>query len=120
MRKPHLTYNLYWKKYLNYGKHSVIAEYMDKNGLDVYKNVVSIIEQAIHSGLNGVTLIQLSRDKICYVHKSEFQTVLDYSLYFFLVLEDYLDCARVRDIKESLKIRGMFDLKMEKKLKSLI
>ena len=42
MRKPHLTYNLYWKKYLNYGKHSVIAEYMDKNGLDVYKNVVSI------------------------------------------------------------------------------
>ena len=39
---------------------------------------------------------------------------------FFLIKEEYLECARVRDIKESLKIRGMFDLKMEKKLKSLI
>jgi hypothetical protein len=120
MRKPLPTYNLYWKKYLNYGGHSVIKDYMDKNGLQVYKEVVDIIETAMQLGLGGVTLIQLSRDKICYVKKTEYQDVLNYSMNFFLEKEEYLECARIRDIKESLKIRGMFDAPIRKSQKSLI
>ena len=120
MRKPLAAYNLYWKKYLNYGNHSVIRDYMDKNGLDIYKKVVSIIEQAMHNGSAGVTLIQLSRDKICYVRKSEYQDVLDYSMNFFLQKEEYLECAKIRDIKKNLKVRGMFDPPVKKLKRTLI
>ena len=96
------AYNLYWKKYLNYGEHSVIRNYMDKNGLDVYRQVINIIETAMHLGLSGVTLIQLSRDKICFVRKTEYQDVLNYAMNFFLEKEEYLECARIRDIKEKM------------------
>tara|TARA_E500000331_G_scaffold355995_1_gene412988 strand:- start:10593 stop:10955 length:363 start_codon:yes stop_codon:yes gene_type:complete len=114
------AYNLYWKKYLNYGEHSVIRNYMDKNGLDVYRQVINIIETAMHLGLSGVTLIQLSRDKICFVRKTEYQDVLNYAMNFFLEKEEYLECARIRDIKENLKVRGMFDPPVRKSQKSLI
>ena len=57
---------------------------MDKNGLDVYRQVINIIETAMHLGLSGVTLIQLSRDKICFVRKTEYQDVLNYAMNFFL------------------------------------
>jgi hypothetical protein len=93
---------------------------MDKNGVDVYKQAVDIIESAMQQGLSGVTLIQLSRDKICFVNKTEYQDVLNYAMNFFLEKEEYLECAKIRDIKESLKVRGMFDPPVRKFKKSLI
>jgi hypothetical protein len=39
---------------------------------------------------------------------------------FFLEKEEYLECARIRDIKENLKVRGMFDPPVRKSQKSLI
>tara|TARA_B100001564_G_scaffold352102_1_gene358938 strand:+ start:2121 stop:2483 length:363 start_codon:yes stop_codon:yes gene_type:complete len=120
MRKPRLAHNLYWKKYLNYGGHSVIQRYMDKNGMNIYKEVVSVIEESAQEGHTAIPLLELSRDKICYVHKTEYQDVLNYCMNFFLQKEEYLECARIRDIKENLKIRGMFDPPVKRKQRSLI
>jgi hypothetical protein len=92
------VHNLYWKKYLTYGYHSLISMWMDDFGLPVYRDVVQIIHQALILKKEGVTILRLGQDKVCYVHKSEYKSVLRESMKFFLEKEEYLDCAKVRDI----------------------
>ena len=92
------VHNLYWKKYLIYGYHSLISMWMDDFGLPVYRDIVSIIHQAMLYKKDGVTILRLGVDKVCYVHASEYKSVLRESMNFFLEKEEYLDCAKVRDL----------------------
>ena len=92
------VHNLYWKKYLTYGWHSLVSMYMDDFGLPVYRDVVAIIHQAMIYKKEGVTILRLGQDKVCYIDKSEYKSVLRESMKFFLMKEEYLDCAKVRDL----------------------
>lgn len=111
------VHNLYWKKYLTYGHHNLISMWMDDFGLPVYRDVVSIIHQAMILKKEGVTILRLGKDKVCYVNKSEYKSVLRESMKFFLEKEEYLDCAKVRDLLAG-KLRKR--KRKEVKLKSLI
>ena len=73
---------------------------MDDFGLPVYRDVVSIIHQAMVYKKEGVTILRLGRDKVCYVDKKEYKSVLRECMKFFLDKEEYLDCAKVRDLLE--------------------
>ena len=92
------VHNLYWKKYLTYGWHSLVSMYMDDFGLPIYRDVVAIIHQAMIYKKEGVTILRLGQDKVCYIDKSEYKAVLRESMKFFLMKEEYLDCAKVRDL----------------------
>mgnify|MGYP001483261629 FL=1 len=92
------VHNLYWKKYLTYGWHSLVSMYMDDFGLPIYRDVVAIIHQAMIFKKEGVTILRLGQDKVCYIDKSEYKSVLRESMKFFLMKEEYLDCAKVRDL----------------------
>ena len=94
------VHNLYWKKYLTYGYHNLISMWMDDFGLPVYRDVVKIIHQAMIFKKDGVTILRLGRDKVCFVEKSEYKSVLKEAMNFFLEKEEYLDCAKVRDLLE--------------------
>ena len=111
------VHNLYWKKYLTYGYHNLISMWMDDFGLPVYRDVVKIIHQAMILKKDGVTILRLGNDKVCYVEKSEYKLVLKEAMNFFLEKEEYLDCAKVRDL-----LAGKLFLRKRKevKLKSLI
>ena len=111
------VHNLYWKKYLTYGYHNLISMWMDDFGLPVYRDVVSIIHQAMILKKDGVTILRLGKDKVCYVEKSEYKLVLKRCMDFFLEKEEYLDCAKVRDLLEG-KLRKR--KRKEVKQKSLI
>ena len=99
------VHNLYWKKYLTYGYHSLISMWLDDYGLPVYRDVVSIIHQAMIYKKEGVTILRLGIDKVCYVDKSEYKDVLKRCMDFFLEKEEYLDCAKVRDLLEGKIIK---------------
>ena len=99
------VHNLYWKKYLTYGYHSLISMWLDDYGLPVYRDVVSIIHQAMIFKKEGVTILRLGVDKVCYVDKSEYKDVLKRCMDFFLEKEEYLDCAKVRDLLEGKIIK---------------
>ncbi len=58
MTKQSPVHNLYWKKYLNYGHHSVISDYMDTNGMGIYTEVVKIIEQCMKEHRVGIGELQ--------------------------------------------------------------
>ena len=94
------VHNLYWKKYLTYGYHSLISMWLDDYGLPVYRDVVSIIHQAMIFKKEGVTILRLGNDKVCFVEKSEYKDVLKRCMDFFLEKEEYLDCAKIRDLLE--------------------
>ena len=94
------VHNLYWKKYLTYGYHSLISMWLDDYGLPVYRDVVSIIHQAMIYKKEGITILRLGIDKVCYVDKSEYKDVLKRCMDFFLEKEEYLDCAKIRDLLE--------------------
>ena len=111
------VHNLYWKKYLTYGYHNLISMWMDDFGLPVYRDVVSIIHQAMIFKKDGVTILRLGKDKVCYVEKSEYKLVLKRCMDFFLEKEEYLDCAKVRDLLEG---KLLLRKRKEVKLKSLI
>ena len=81
-----------------YGYHGLISMWMDDYGLPVYKDVVSIIHQAMLLKKEGVTILRLGKDKVCFVDKSEYKSVLRESMKFFLEKEEYLECAKVRDL----------------------
>ena len=74
--------------------------WMDDYGLPIYRGVVSIIHQGMVFQKEGVTILRLGKDKICYVDKSEYKSVLKECMKFFLDKEEYLDCAKVRDLLE--------------------
>ena len=74
------VHNLYWKKYLTYGYHSLISMWMDDFGLPVYRDVVQIIHQALILKKEGITILRLGQDKVCYVHKSEYKSVFSQKL----------------------------------------
>tara|TARA_Y100001958_G_scaffold141574_1_gene117087 strand:+ start:2656 stop:3006 length:351 start_codon:yes stop_codon:yes gene_type:complete len=99
------VHNLYWKKYLTYGYHSLISMWLDDYGLPVYRDVVSIIHQAMIYKKEGITILRLGIDKVCYVDKSEYKDVLKRCMDFFLEKEEYLDCAKVRDLLEGKIIK---------------
>ena len=99
------VHNLYWKKYLTYGYHSLISMWLDDYGLPVYRDIVSIIHQAMIYKKEGVTILRLGIDKVCYVDKSEYKDVLKRCMDFFLEKEEYLDCAKVRDLLEGKIIK---------------
>tara|TARA_Y100000768_G_scaffold388274_1_gene383212 strand:+ start:1190 stop:1543 length:354 start_codon:yes stop_codon:yes gene_type:complete len=111
------VHNLYWKKYLTFGYHDLISLWMDDHGLPVYREVVSLIHQAMIFQKDGVAILRLGNDKICYVDKSEYKSVLTECMKFFLEKEEYLDCAKVRDLLDGklIKIKSK-----KKKLKTLI
>ena len=44
---------------------------------------------------------------MCYVHKSEYDDILDECMKFFLHKEEYLECARIRDIDKVVIKRPM-------------
>ena len=111
-------HNLYWRKYLTYGYHELISMYMDDNGVDIYSDIVTIIEQAKLLKKDGATLLKLGKDKVCYVYSDEFDSVLDECLKFFLEKEEYMECARIRDILNGQLIIGK--LKKESVKKTLI
>ena len=111
------VHNLYWKKYLTYGYHSLISMWLDDYGLPVYRDVVSIIHQAMIFKKEGVTILRLGVDKVCYVDNSEYKDVLKRCMDFFLEKEEYLDCAKVRDLLEGKLIRRK---RKEVKQKTLI
>ena len=111
------VHNLYWKKYLTYGYHDLISMLMDDFGLPVYRDVVKIIHQAMILKKEGVTILRLGNDKVCFVEKSEYKSVLRESMKFFLEKEEYLDCAKVRDL---LAGKLLLRKRKEVKLKSLI
>ena len=92
------VHNLYWKKYLTYGYHELISMWLDDFGLPVYRDVVSIIHEAMILKKEGVTILTLGTDKVCYVDKYEYKDVLKEAMNFFLEKEEYLDCAKVRDL----------------------
>jgi|TARA_B100000614_G_C14206155_1_gene351912 hypothetical protein len=71
---------------------------MDDFGLPIYRDVVAIIHQAMIYKKEGVTILRLGQDKVCYIDKSEYKSVLRESMKFFLMKEEYLDCAKVRDL----------------------
>lgn len=98
MRKPNIAHNLYWRKYLKFGDHSLISEYMEIFGVNIYKKVIDRIKEAKEKDQPGIALLKLGRDKMCYVPKSEYNEVLDECMGFFLYKEEYLECARIRDI----------------------
>ena len=99
------VHNLYWKKYLTYGYHELISMWMDDYGLPVYRDVVKIIHQAMILKKEGVTILRLGNDKVCFVEKSEYKDVLKRCMDFFLEKEEYLDCAKVRDLLEGKIIK---------------
>jgi len=78
---------------------------MDEYGLPIYRDVVSIIHQGMVFKKQGVTIFRLDKDKICYVDKSEYKSVLSECMKFFLEKEEYLDCAKVRDLLEGKLIK---------------
>ncbi len=71
---------------------------MDVYGIEIYKEVVDRIKEAKQRNRIGIPLLRLGRDKICYVHKSEYDEILDECMKFFLYKEEYLECAGIRDI----------------------
>ena len=73
------VHNLYWRKYLTYGYHSLISLWDDEYGLPI---------------------------------KSEYKDVLKECMNFFLEKEEYLDCAKVRDLLE-----GKLQLRKRKQVK---
>ncbi len=107
MIQPLIVHNLYWQKYLKFGYHSLISEYMDMYGVDIYKEVVDRIKEAKQRNRTGIPLLKLGRDKMCYVHKSEYDDILDECMKFFLHKEEYLECARIRDIDKVVIKRPM-------------
>tara|TARA_B100000085_G_C18470749_1_gene482942 strand:- start:569 stop:919 length:351 start_codon:yes stop_codon:yes gene_type:complete len=106
------VHNLYWRKYLTYGYHSLISLWVDEYGLPIYRDVVKIIHQAMVLKKSGVTILRFGNDKICYVPKSEYKDVLKECMNFFLEKEEYLDCAKVRDLLE-----GKLQLRKRKQIK---
>ena len=111
------VHNLYWKKYLTYGYHDLISMWMDDYGLPVYRDVVKIVHQAMILKKEGVTILRLGNDKVCFVEKSEYKDVLKRCMDFFLEKEEYLDCAKVRDL---LKGKLLLRKRKQVKEKSLI
>tara|TARA_Y100001937_G_scaffold128564_1_gene205901 strand:- start:44 stop:322 length:279 start_codon:yes stop_codon:yes gene_type:complete len=79
--------------------------WLDDYGLPVYRDVVSIIHQAMIYKKEGITILRLGIDKVCYVDKSEYKDVLKRCMDFFLEKEEYLDCAKVRDLLEGKIIK---------------
>ncbi len=90
---------------------------MDDHGLPVYREVVSLIHQAMVFRKQGVTILRLDKDKICYVDKTEYKSVLSECMKFFLEKEEYLDCAKVRDLLEGRLIKPK---SKKKRLKTII
>ena len=111
------VHNLYWKKYLTFGYHELITLWMDDYGLPIYRDVVSIIHQGMVFQKQGVTILRLDKDKICYVDKTEYKSVLRECMKFFLEKEEYLDCAKVRDLLEGKLIKPK---SKKKRLKTII
>ncbi len=52
------VHNLYWRKYLTYGYHSLISLWVDEYGLPIYRDVVKIIHQAMVLKKSGVTILR--------------------------------------------------------------
>ncbi len=98
MIRPTIAHNLYWQKYLKFGYHSLISDYMDIFGIEIYQQVIDRIKEAKETNQTVIALLRLGRDKLCYVHKSEYDEILDECMKFFLHKEEYLECARIRDI----------------------
>ena len=105
------------QKYLTFGYHELITLWMDEYGLPIYRDVVSIIHQGMVFQKQGVTILRLDKDKICYVDKTEYKSVLKECMKFFLEKEEYLDCAKVRDLLEGKLIKTK---SKKKRLKTII
>jgi hypothetical protein len=93
-----------WKNYLLPENNPRIERFLKTNGNLIYSQILEDIKDALNHGIKEI-LIAPHRNSIHLISVTydEFDEILDYSLEWFLEIENYEECAIIRDLKIRLE-----------------
>jgi len=87
-----------WRNYFDEQASPAVKHYIEENGDRLYPWILNIIKNAVSDNLEEVAIIKFTDSKVfATIHKSEYKSLLNKMMDYFLLKEDYEQCAEIRD-----------------------
>lgn len=87
-----------WRKYFDEDASPAVQKYLSENGDRLYPWILKILQQAIEDNLEEVAIIKFTDSKLfATINKSEYKDLLNKMMEYFVLKEDYEQCAIIRD-----------------------